>query len=72
MYSICHEQQYEGWGCGIWFGRPVKVPNVKYIVIDLSSKKGVTPISTLPCNKFGYMVITHHDVENVRNARPAV
>lgn len=66
------------WNVDLGLAVHIKAPNGKYIVIDLGSTKGLSPISYLHGKKVGYMVITHphhdhfSDILNIGNARPTV
>lgn len=66
------------WNVDLGLAVHIKAPNGKYIVIDLGSTKGLSPISYLHGKNVGYMVITHphhdhfSDILNIGNARPTV
>lgn len=66
------------WDVELGLAVHIEAPNGKYIVIDLGSKPGVSPLKTLNWKKVGYMVITHphldhfSDIDNIYYARPAV
>lgn len=66
------------WDVELGLAIHIKAPNGRYIVIDLGSKAGVSPISELQGKDVGYMVITHphcdhfSDVQNIGDARPDV
>lgn len=66
------------WNVDLGLAVHIKAPNGKYIVIDLGSTKGLSPISYLHGKNVGYMVITHphhdhfSDIQNIGNARPTV
>lgn len=66
------------WDVELGLAIHIEAPNGRYIVIDLGSKNGVSPISYLQGKDVGYMVITHphydhfSDVQNIGNARPRV
>ena len=66
------------WNVELGLAVHVKAPNGKYIVIDLGSKLGVSPLKSLYKEDVGYMIITHphldhfSDIENISYARPDV
>ena len=51
------------WDVELGLAVHIQAPNGKYIVIDLGSKEGVSPLRRLYYENVGYMVITHphHD-----------
>lgn len=66
------------WDVELGLAVHIEAPNGKYIVIDLGSKLGVSPLKSLRWKSVGYMVITHphldhfSDIENISYARPDV
>lgn len=66
------------WDVELGLAIHVEAPNGKYIVIDLGSKAGVSPIQALRGKDIGYMIITHphydhfSDVENIGYNEPKV
>lgn len=66
------------WDVELGLAVHIKAPNGKYIVIDLGSKSGVSPLKSLRWENVGYMVITHphfdhfSDIENISYASPDV
>lgn len=66
------------WDVELGLAVHIKAPNGKFVVIDLGSKEGVSPISSLQDETVAYMVFTHphhdhfSDIQNLRKARPSV
>lgn len=66
------------WDVELGLAVHIKAPNGKYIVIDLGSKLGLSPLQSLCWKSVGYMVITHphldhfSDIENISYAKPDV
>lgn len=66
------------WNVELGLAVHIKAPNGKYVVIDLGSTQGVSPIQDLWLKKVGYMVLTHphhdhfSDIQNIELARPDV
>ena len=64
------------WDVELGLAIHIKAPNGKYIVIDLGSKKDVSPLKSLKDKDVGYMIITHphhdhfSDIKNVEYAYP--
>ena len=56
----------------------IVAPNGKYIVIDLGSKEGVSPLRSLLFKSVGYMIITHphydhfSDIKNINFGYPSI
>ena len=66
------------WTVDLGLAVHIKAPNGKYIVIDLGSKDGVSPLQSLKGKDVGYMVITHphhdhfSDIRNIDCVNPDV
>lgn len=66
------------WAVDLGLAVHVEAPNGRYIVIDLGSKDGVSPLQALSGKDVGYMVITHphhdhfSDIKNIDCAKPVV
>lgn len=66
------------WDVELGLAVHIQAPNNKYIVIDLGSKDGVSPLQKLVFKRVGYMVITHphhdhfSDIQNINWAKPDV
>lgn len=66
------------WDVDLGLAIHIEAPNGKYIVIDLGSKPGVSPLSSLRFKSVGYMVITHphhdhfSDISNIHYGYPSV
>ena len=66
------------WNVELGLAVHIKAPNGRFVVIDLGSTQGVSPIQDLWFRKVGYMVITHphhdhiSDIQNVDYADPKV
>ena len=66
------------WAVDLGLAVHVEAPNGRYIVIDLGSKDGVSPLRALSGKNVGYMVITHphhdhfSDIKNIDCAKPDV
>ena len=66
------------WAVDLGLAVHVEAPNGRYIVIDLGSKDGVSPLQALSGKDVGYMVITHphhdhfSDIKNIDCAMPVV
>lgn len=66
------------WDVELGLAIHIVAPNGKYIVIDLGSKEGVSPLRSLWFKSVGYMVITHphhdhfSDIQNISFGYPSV
>lgn len=66
------------WAVDLGLAVHVEAPNGRYIVIDLGSKDGVSPLQALSGKDVGYMVITHphhdhfSDIRNIGCVKPDV
>ena len=66
------------WDVELGLAIHIEAPNGKYIVIDLGSKDGVSPLHSLLFKTVGYMVITHphhdhfSDIKNINWGYPKV
>jgi len=66
------------WDVELGLAIHIAAPNGKYIVIDLGSKAGVSPLRSLLLKTVGYMVITHphhdhfSDIQNINYGYPQV
>jgi competence protein ComEC len=66
------------WDVELGLAVHIAAPNGKYIVIDLGSKAGVSPLRSLLLKTVGYMVITHphhdhfSDIQNINYGYPQV
>ena len=66
------------WNVELGLAIHIVAPNGKYIVVDLGSKSGVSPLRSLQYKSVGYMVITHphydhfSDIQNIDYGYPQV
>lgn len=66
------------WAVDLGLAVHIKAPNGRYIVIDLGSKDGVSPLQSLEGKDVGYLVITHphhdhfSDIRNIDCVNPDV
>lgn len=78
MIDMAKTATMKVWDVELGLAVHIKAPNGKYIVIDLGSKPGVSPLKSLYRESIGYMVITHphldhfSDIDNISYAKPNV
>ena len=66
------------WNVELGLAVHIKAPNGRYIVIDLGSTNGTSPLKALNGKDVGYLVVTHphldhfSDIDNIKYIRPDV